>query len=270
MMMGKARASGLAGGAGLGQAFGKGGGGVKPPAPPSFVEGPPIQMDAAAEAAAEAKLKQILASSNPTSDYIFATPGVDMRLLGRIDGWVAEIESKDKHVHGHARSVAEYATAVARMLGLSAEEVTQIRLAAIIHDVGKLGLPMLILRKPDEQLSDAELVMTMNHTIDGAKLIEEFPELAQLAPIILAHHEEYDGNGYPEGLAGEAIPLGARIIHACNAYTELVTDLVYRPGIPPEQAQTDMMRGAGTTYDPNVVQALISSISQGLVPARIS
>ena len=144
-----------------------------------------------------------------------------------------------------------------------------VRLAAIIHDVGKLGLPKLILQKHDEQLSDSELVMTMNHTIDGAKLIEEFPELAPLAPIILAHHEEFDGNGYPEGLAGDQIPLASRIIHACNAYTEMVSDLVFRQAMSPEQAQNNMIRGAGTTYDPDVVQALISSIQQGIVPPVI-
>lgn len=264
MMMGKAKANAVAAqGAGLGQSFHKGG--VKPPAPPAFVEGPPIPID---DAAAEAKLKSILAASNPTSDFIFATPGVDMRLLGRIDGWVSQVEAKDKHVHGHIRAVAEYSVAVARLLGLSAEEVNNIRLAAIVHDVGKLGLPLHILQKPDEELSDAELVMTMNHTIDGAKLVEGFPELAPLAPIILAHHEEFDGNGYPEGLSGEVIPLEARIIHACNAYVEMVGDLVYRAGMPPEQAQTNMMRGAGNTYDPNVVQALIACMSQGMVPPK--
>lgn len=263
MMMGMAKASGSAVG-GLGASFHKGG--IKPPAPPTHVEGPPIQID---EAAAEAKLKQILAASNPTSDYIFATPGVDMRLLGRIDGYVSQVEAKDKHVNGHVRAVAEYSTAVARLLGLNSEEVNMIRLAAILHDVGKLGLPKDILQKPDENLSDAELVKSMNHPIDGAKLVEGFPELAPLAPIILAHHEEFDGNGYPEGKAGEEIPLGARIIFVCNAYVEMVTDVVYRGGISPEQAQNTMIRGSGTNYDPNVVEALIACISQGVVPPVI-
>jgi putative nucleotidyltransferase with HDIG domain len=263
MMMGMAKASAAPVG-GLGASFHKGG--IKPPAPPTHVEGPPIQID---EAAAEAKLKQILASSNPTSDYIFATPGVDMRLLGRIDGYVSQVEAKDKHVNGHVRAVAEYSTAVARLLGLNSEDVNTIRLAAILHDVGKMALPKDILQKPDESLSDAELVKAMNHPIDGAKLVEGFPELAPLAPIILSHHEEFDGQGYPEGKAGEEIPLGARIIFACNAYVEMVTDLVYRAGMPPEQAQNHLIRGANSTYDPNVVEALIACISQGVVPPVI-
>lgn len=265
MMLGKAKASAVTSGpGGLLGALNKGGG-MKPPAPPAFVDGPPIQID---EAAAEAKLKQILASSNPTSDYIFATPGIDMRLLGRIDGWVTQVEAKDKYHNGHVRAVAEYASAVARMMQMSPEEVNSIRLAAIVHDVGKLGLPQQILQKPDEQLNDSELLMTMNHTLDGAKLIEGFPELAPLAPIVLAHHEEYDGNGYPEGLSGEDIPLAARIIHTCNAYTEMVSDLVYRQGMNPQEAQNDMIRRAGTTFDPNAVQALIACITQGLVPPK--
>lgn len=265
MMLGKAKASAVATNTGLGGSLHKGG--VKPPAPPSaYVEGPPIQID---EAAAEAKLKQILASSNPTSDYIFATPGVDMRLLGRIDGWVNQVESKDKHLHGHARALAEYATAVARLFELPQETVNEIRLAAIVHDVGKLGLPQNILQKPEDELTDSELVMIMNHPIQGAKLLEGFPELKAIAPIVIAHHEEYDGNGYPEGLAGENIPLEARIIHACNSYVEMVSDLVYRAGMPPAQAQNQMIQGAGSTYDPNVVEALIACISQGVVPDRI-
>lgn len=262
MMMGKAKAAAPATPGGLGAGFMK----TKNPAPSNYVEGPPIQID---EAAAEAKLKQILASSNPTSDYIFATPGIDMRLLGRIDGWVTQVEQKDKYVNGHTRSVAEYSVAIARLLGMTQEEVNAIRLAAIVHDVGKLGLPQVILQKPDEQLSDAELVMMMNHTINGAKLIEGFPELAELAPVILSHHEEYNGEGYPTGAKDEEIPLPARIIQAANAYTELISDLVYRAGMQPQEAQNQMIRGAGTTYDPSVVEALIACISQGLVPAKI-
>lgn len=262
MMMGKAKAAAPTGPGGLGNAFMKG---KAPQSTSQFVEGPPIQID---EAAAEAKLKQILASSNPTSDFIFATPGVDMRLLGRIDGYITQVEQKDKYVNGHARAVAEYSVAIARLLGLSPEEVNQIRLAAILHDVGKMGLPQAVLQKPDEQLSDAELVMMMNHTINGAKLLEGFPELAPLAPIVLSHHEEYNGQGYPQGESGENIPLAARIIQGANAYNEMVSDLVYRAGMPPEQAQTVMMRGAGQSYDPNVVEALIACISQGLVPPK--
>lgn len=261
-MLGKARMASISTpGGGLGSSFHK-----DRNRSGQFIDGPPIEID---EAAAEAKLKQILSTSNPTSDYIFATPGIDPRLLGRLDNWVSQVEQKDKYVNGHARAVAEYSTAVARLLGLSPEEVNIVRLAAIVHDIGKMKLSQSLLQKPDEDLSDAELVQTMEHPIDGAKLLKGIPELEQLAAVVLYHHEEYDGNGYPEGLAGEEIPLLSRIVHAADGYHGRVSDLTYRAGMPPEDALEEMRENAGILYDPSVVDALVACISQGLVPPII-
>ncbi|HEY9868719.1 MAG TPA: HD domain-containing phosphohydrolase [Candidatus Obscuribacterales bacterium] len=229
------------------------------------LEGAPIEID---EAAAQAKLKQILSSANPTSDYIFATPGLDARMLGRIDGWVSQIEQKDKYLNGHARQVAEYATAVARQIGMPEDEVNTIRLAALVHDVGKLGAAPQVLQKPDEELSDNELLLMMKHPLDGAELLESFPELKHLAPIVRSHHEEFDGNGYPAGLKGEEIPLAARIVHVADSYHLLTSPLRMRPGLDPQQAQQEMTRGAGKQWDPRLVEALILSIMQGKVPAK--
>lgn len=229
------------------------------------VEGAPIEID---EAAAQAKLKQILSSSNPTSDYIFATPGLDARMLGRIDGWVSQIEQKDKYLNGHARQVAEYATAIARQIGMAEDEVNTIRLAALVHDVGKLGAAPQVLQKPDEELSDNELLLMMKHPLDGAELLESFPELKHLAPIVRSHHEEFDGNGYPAGLKGEEIPLAARIVHVADSYHLLTSPLRMRPGLDPQQAQQEMTRGAGKQWDPRLVEALILCIMQGKVPAK--
>src|SRR6185437_4489797 len=175
-----------------------------------FIDGGTIQID---EAQAQAKLKQVLNSSNPTNDYIFATPGLDPRMLGRIDGWITQIEAKDKYETPHAMNVAEWSVAVGHVMGLPDTELLNLRLAGILHDVGKLGLASNILQKPEEELTDTELLHIMKHPIDGANLVEGFPELAHLAPVILSHHEEFDGNGFPAGQAGEDIPLAARIIH---------------------------------------------------------
>ena len=261
-MLGKARMASISTpGGGLGSSFHKDRNRTG-----QFVDGPPIEID---EAAAEAKLKQILSTSNPTSDFIFATPGIDPRLLGRLDNWVSQVEQKDKYVNGHARAVAEYSIAVARLLGLTAEQVNIVRLAAIVHDIGKMKLPQTLLQKPDDDLSDAELVQTMEHPIDGAKLLKGIPELEELAAVVLYHHEEYDGNGYPEGLAGEAIPLMSRIVHAADGYHGRVSDLTYRAGMAPEDALEEMRQNAGILYDPAVVEALVACISQGLVPPVI-
>lgn len=267
-MLGKARISSISTpGGGLGSSLMKdrnrGG---------QFVDGPPLEID---EAAAEAKLKQILSTSNPTSDYIFATPNVDARLLGRIDGWVSQVEQKDKYVNGHARAVAEYSSAIARLLGMTPDEVNKVRLAAIVHDIGKLKLPQSILQKPEDDLTDAELVQTMEHPIVAAKLLNGIPELQELADSVLHHHEEWDGNGYPgrdnNGLpmSGEEIPLLARIIHVADGYHGRISDLTYRAGMPADEAQEEMRAAAGITYDPAIVDALLACIAQGLVAAVI-
>ena len=231
------------------------------------IEGPPVQID---EVAAEAKLKEILSSVNETSDYIFATPGLDARMLGRIDGWVSQIEQKDKYLNGHALQVAEYSTAIARQAGLSDQEVNTVRLAALVHDVGKLGAAPQILQKPDEELSDAELLLVMKHPLDGAELLDSFPDLKHLAPIVRAHHEEYDGNGYPAGLKGDEIPVAARIIHVADSYHVLTSPMRFRQGMSPNEAQQQLTKGAGTQYDPRFVEALILAIMQQKVPAAFA
>ncbi len=232
-----------------------------------FVEGPPVEID---EVAAQAKLQAILSSANPTSDYIFATPGLDARMLGRIDGWVSQIEQKDKYANGHARQVAEYAVAIATQAGLSADEISLVRLAGLVHDVGKLGAAAAVLQKPDDELSDSELLLMMKHPLDGAELLESFPDLKQLAPIVRAHHEEFDGNGYPAGLKGDDIPILARIIHVADSYHQLTSPMRFRPGMSPTDAQQVLTKGAGKQWDPRFVEALILSIMQQKVPAAFA
>lgn len=229
-----------------------------------FVDGGTIQID---EVQAEAKLKELLSTTNPSSDYVFATAGVDARMLGRIDGWLTQVEAKDKYDGLHGMQVAEYSVAVGRLLGLPQPELDKLRLAGIVHDVGKLGLPQQVLQKPEDELSDSELLLIMKHPIDGANLLEGFPELAHVAPIVLAHHEEYDGNGYPAGLDGEKIPLAARIIHIASDYHGMVCQNRWRPAMSPVEAQQTLLAGSGKAYDPALVQILIACVQQGMVAA---
>lgn len=229
-----------------------------------YLDGGTLEID---EVKAQEKLKQVMATAEPTSDYIFATPGLDPRMLGRIDGWITQIEQKDKFEQPHAMQVAEFSVAIANVLGLPDEEILNIRLAGILHDVGKLGLPASVLQKPEEELSDNELLLIMKHPIDGANLVEGFPELLHVAPLILAHHEEYDGNGYPAGLAAEDIPLGARIIHVASAYHNMVSPTKRRAGVPSADAQQAMRSLSGKAYDPAVVEAFLTCLQQGLATA---
>src|SRR5690606_9652209 len=116
--------------------------------------------------------------------------------------------------------------------------------------------------KPDEELTDAELLLMMKHPLDGAELLDSFPELKHLSPIVRAHHEEYDGNGYPAGLKGEEIPAAARIICVANSYHSMTSPLRYRPGMSPTEAQQALTKGAGSQWDPRFVEALILAIMQ--------
>jgi len=219
------------------------------------------------EGAAKQKLDKILSSSsNETSDYVFATPGLDMRVAGRIDGWIAQIEKKDRYKNGHARQVAQYSVALAKEMGLSEEESNTVRLASLLHDLGKLPIPGPILQKSEEELGDEEFVAKMGHTAAGAQVLESFPDLASLAPIVVSHHEEYDGEGFPQGLKGEEIPLLARIICVANRYHELVATKTYGPGMDEAEAQKVIKDGSGAQFDPKVVAAFIKLVDSGTLP----
>jgi len=273
------------GGSMLGRARGAGGSGGplknrlgNTPPPPSQTQAPAAStapsepVPEVDEATAKAKLDQILSNKSTqdaTSDYIFATPGLDMRMLGRIDGWVSQIEAKDKYLNGHARQVAEYACAIAKEMMLSQGDIDKIRQAALVHDLGKLGSAANILQKPEADLSDTELLLVMNHPIDGADLLESFPDLKELAPIVRAHHEEFDGNGYPHGLKGDEIPLFARIIGVANHYHEKVSQKKSGPAQDPGTVQQDMVANANKAWDPACMSALIQAILIGKVPGQM-
>ena len=263
-MMGKARA-------GAGAGLLKNRLGSTPPPPSQAAPPPPPPAEPAAaldDAAAQKKLDQLMSSSNETSDYIFATGGLDARMLGRIDGWVSQIEAKDKYADGHARQVAEISCAIAKELGLDQDAMNTIRQAALVHDLGKLGAAAQILQKAEDDLSDTELLLVMNHPMDGAELLESFPDLQHLAPIVRAHHEEFDGNGFPHGLKGDEIPLAARIIGLANRYHEQASPKRSGPGKDPSSVQSEFVENAGKGWDPNVVQAFIQAVLTGKIPSK--
>ena len=216
---------------------------------------------------ATVKLKALMDTTNERSDYVFGTPGLDMRVLGRIDGWLNEIEGKDAFANGHAMQTAKYAVAIAEQAHLSKAQIDLIRQAALVHDVGKLGSPASLLQKPDENLDDNELLTVMRHPIAGAELLDSFPDLQPLVPIVVMHREEFNGEGYPQGLAGNEIPIEARVIAVANGYHCMVSPMKYGPGMKPIDAQNRIVEEAGKKYDPMFVQALVESILMQKVPA---
>ncbi|MBI1269643.1 HD domain-containing protein [bacterium] len=265
-MLGRAKASSAP--SPLMSSLRKSGSGSAPPAEdtPAATAAPSEPLD---EEAAKKKIEDLMAAGDARSDYIFATPGLDMRMLGRIDGWVSQIEQKDKYLNGHAKQVAEYAVAIARQLDVKEDDVNIIRQAALVHDLGKLGIAKPVLQKKEDELQPDEFVLKMGHSVAGAELLESFPDLQHLAPIVRAHHEEIGGEGFPEGLKGDEIPLFARIVAVANGYHELVADKVFEKGLDPRDAQEQMVEEAGKLFDPTFVEALIQTIRDGKVPASL-
>jgi response regulator RpfG family c-di-GMP phosphodiesterase/HD-like signal output (HDOD) protein len=164
------------------------------------------------------------------------------------------LEAKDRHVYGHARRVSGYSVAIGRRLRLGVELLEELSLAAILHDIGKLGTPDAILLKP-AALTDEELAVVRLHAERGARLLEVIPEMEGVAAAVRYHHEDYDGTGYPEGLAGEQIPVASRIIRVADAYDAMTSPRPFRDALGHEEAVAALARGAGTHFDPEVVRA---------------
>ena len=151
---------------------------------------------------------------------------------------------------------------VALRIGLSRAQARDVRYAAMLHDVGKIAVPSEILLKPGP-LTDEEWVVMRSHAAVGGELVGRIPAFAHLAPAVRASHERWDGGGYPDGLAGEQIPLAARIISACDTYDAIVTTRPYRPARTPEEAGEELRRVAGAQLDERAVGALLAELAVG-------
>ena len=165
-----------------------------------------------------------------------------MQLGGVVDGLAA--------VGGHAERVG-------RELGLDAAELVHVRRAAALHDIGKIAIPDEILHAP-RALTDDEWAYMRQHTIIGERIISAAPELAEVAGIVRASHERWDGAGYPDGLAGEDIPLGARIVAVCDSWEAMTSSRAYRAAMSPTLALNEITRCSGSQFDPRVVAAFLA------------
>ena len=178
-------------------------------------------------------------------------------LLGMAEALVSLVEARD-HVTGrHSQQVADLVFQLALALGWPASEAQMLALAGKLHDVGKIAIPDAVLQKPGA-LTQEEWALIRIHPVVGADVVSHIPALRPLAPVIRAHHERWDGQGYPDRLAGEAIPLGARILMVVDAYLAMSIDRPYRKAYAPAVALTELQRCAGSQFDPQVVEALVS------------
>jgi HD-GYP domain-containing protein (c-di-GMP phosphodiesterase class II) len=175
--------------------------------------------------------------------------------FGTVSALSQAIDAKDGFTRGHADRVSRIAGAIAREMGLSENQIEQIELAGMLHDIGKIGVEDRILMKPS-RLDEDERDLMRRHPMYGASILEPSSALRPLVPIVLHHHENFDGTGYPEGLKGEQIPIGARIIIVADAYEAMTSDRIYRKAIGHERALEQLERHKGVQFDPRVVRSL--------------
>jgi len=170
------------------------------------------------------------------------------------------VEAKDCSTADHGDEVARLAERVALALGLSRAEARDVRYAAMLHDVGKVAVPNEVLFKPGP-LNQEEWAVMRRHVTVGGELVERIDAFAHLAPAVRSSHERWDGAGYPDRRAGNEIPLGARIIAACDTYEAIVADRPYRAAATPAEARAELRRVAGSQLDPRVVDALLAELA---------
>lgn len=177
------------------------------------------------------------------------------------------VSLKDAYTGGHGRRVAAGAARIAAVMGLTPGEVKDVREAALLHDLGKIGAPDAILTKA-APLNAGEVALMRNHPRAGAAILEGIPALRRHAPAVRHHHESLDGTGYPDGLRGNDIPLQARIIAVADVWDALTSDRSYRRALAPRDASAEMEKLSGSQLDPAIVAALRASMAAGAPSGR--
>jgi len=176
--------------------------------------------------------------------------------IATIRSLATAIDARDPYTRGHSDDVARLSVQLARALGWSGADLEMLEFAALLHDVGKIAIPDAILRKA-EPLTPDEWNISRLHPYHSAQIVKPVEPLQRIVPWIYHHQEKWDGSGYPDGLKGEAIPLAARIIAVVDAFNAMTTDRPYRRALSREQAIAELKRGAGTQFDPMVVQVFV-------------
>ena len=184
-----------------------------------------------------------------------------------IQSLVAALEARDHYTGEHSKMVVALALAVANRLGLSEEEVLEVEQVAILHDIGKVGIPDALLQKRGP-LTDEEWLLMRQHPAVGERIVASTESLSHLARAVRAEHEHYDGMGYPDGLRGRDIPIASRVCLACDAYHAMTSDRPYRTGISAQEARAQLSANAGTQFDPLVVDALLAVLAEPEPAAR--
>lgn len=178
--------------------------------------------------------------------------------MGAILSLAEALDAKDAYTNGHSMRVTTISEVIACFIGFDDKQVEKIRMAGILHDIGKIAVPEVILNK-EGKLTDEEFEMVKAHSARGEKIIEPFVRDGEIRAIVRHHHERFSGDGYPDGIKGEAIPLGARIMAVADAYDAMTSDRPYRRAMTPEKAREELLTNSGSQFDPNIVDAFFQS-----------
>ncbi len=184
--------------------------------------------------------------------------------LGAITSLVSAIEGKDRYQKGHSEAVAELAVLVAKKMNLPNEQIELIRIAGLLHDIGKISISEQILLKKKELTVD-EFVKLKMHSIVSTSILRKMDIHQQILPMVLYHHERYDGSGYPEGLRGFAIPIGARILAVCDAYKAMISVRPYRKSLKQKDAVEELKRCSGRQFDPDIVNVFVDIVAKNII-----
>ena len=198
-------------------------------------------------------------ATTPTSDAVrLRLQGMDAESTRAM---VAAIDARDPYTRAHSVSVAAYAEAIGRRMGLSAPVLASLRKAALLHDIGKIGVPDAILTKPGPLTAD-EYDTVKRHPEIAIEILGHLSFLEEQLPLILHHHERYDGRGYPSGLVGERIPVGARILAVADALDTMFSPRTYKPAYKIDQVRAELIAGSGRQFDPAVIQATLALLDE--------
>jgi len=212
------------------------------------------------------QLQSTIEESNITyTEFVSQIKKLNELFTSTIRALATALDARDPYTKGHSERVAQYSLCIGRYMGLSGKDLDILERGALLHDIGKIGIRDNILLKPGP-LTAEEWVIMRSHIIIGANIISPIEQLQEVALLVKYNHERWDGMGYPEGLTGEEIPLGARIITLTDALDTITTDRPYRRALSWAYTLNEVKKGSGKHFDPEVVEAFFSIMKSQIIP----
>lgn len=205
------------------------------------------------------KRREVVKEAVITAEKANASAEKMMLSMKMLETLAGTLDAKDKYTNGHSMRVAFYATRLAEKLGWDRERISILRYEALLHDIGKIGVPDAILNKPS-RLSEMEFGLIKSHTIVGSDILKNMIAVPGASAVARHHHERFDGKGYPNGLAGTEIPLNARIVGIADAYDAMSSDRIYRKALSPDVIRKELVGGCGTQFDPDLLDKFLELV----------